>query len=120
MRKFLATAAILAALACPAWAANNDSSAAEGFVGVVVLIACVVFYFLPTLMARDNKPAIFALNLLLGWTFVGWVAALVWALITRSAARKIQVERDIDRECVAREEGYLKRAIAASKSAGTP
>jgi len=29
---------------------------------------------------------LFALNLLLGWTVVGWVAALVWALTKDPAA----------------------------------
>lgn len=44
----------------------------------------VAFYFLPTGIAirRDkaNLGAIFALNLLTGWTIVGWIIALVWAL----------------------------------------
>jgi hypothetical protein len=31
-------------------------------------------------MGKHNAGAIFALNLLLGWTLVGWVVALVWAL----------------------------------------
>jgi hypothetical protein len=41
-------------------------------------------YFIPALVAFDrrhcNKASILVLNLLLGWTFVFWVAALVWAL----------------------------------------
>lgn len=41
-------------------------------------------YFVPTLIAvhrqhRQRLP-IFALNLLLGWTFIGWVGAIVWSL----------------------------------------
>jgi Superinfection immunity protein len=48
------------------------------------VIAVGLLYFLPTIVAgaRDhaNAAAVFVLNLLLGWTFVGWVAALVWAL----------------------------------------
>lgn len=49
-------------------------------------IACIVFsiYFLPTAIAicrgHRNVPAIFALNLLTGWTAVGWVFAVVWSL----------------------------------------
>jgi hypothetical protein len=39
--------------------------------------------FLPTLVAKSrNHPhtaAIFLLNLLFGWTFIGWVISLVWA-----------------------------------------
>ncbi len=41
-------------------------------------------YCLPGLIAyrrgHPERVAIGALNLLLGWTFLGWVAALVWAL----------------------------------------
>lgn len=41
-----------------------------------------LFYMAPTCVASNKKhfKAILALNLLLGWTFIGWVAALVWAL----------------------------------------
>jgi len=37
---------------------------------------------MPTLVGINNKKrlAISLLNLFLGWTFVGWVAALVWAV----------------------------------------
>lgn len=42
-----------------------------------------VIYFLPWLVARDRRHAnvvsIFVLNLLLGWSLIGWVVALVWA-----------------------------------------
>jgi len=41
-------------------------------------------YLLPALIAarrkHNNAPAIFVLTLFLGWTFVGWVAALVWSM----------------------------------------
>jgi len=40
-------------------------------------------YFLPAIVAHrrehHNKDAIAVLNLFLGWTFIGWVVALVWA-----------------------------------------
>ena len=43
-----------------------------------------LFYFLPFAIAfhkkRANTGAIFALNLFLGWSLIGWVVALVWAL----------------------------------------
>ena len=41
-------------------------------------------YFLPFLIAlirnHTDSTAIFVLNLFLGWTFFGWVVALVWAV----------------------------------------
>ncbi len=42
----------------------------------------LVVYFIPSLIGsgKNNSGSILALNILLGWTFVGWVVALVWAL----------------------------------------
>ncbi|MEJ8767720.1 superinfection immunity protein [Oceanobacillus sp. HCA-5259] len=41
-------------------------------------------YFLPTIIAKiNNQPnfvSIFVLNLFLGWSLVGWVISLVWAV----------------------------------------
>jgi hypothetical protein len=55
-----------------------------GFFGFIAFLVSVLFYFLPTIIAvaghRRNAFPIFLLNLLLGWTFVGWVIALVWSV----------------------------------------
>jgi hypothetical protein len=52
--------------------------------GGILVLAAVVAYFLPTVIAslrgHRQQGAIFALNLFLGWTLIGWVAALVWGL----------------------------------------
>jgi len=44
----------------------------------------MLMYFLPTIIAaaRSNHDvaAIFVQNFFLGWTFIGWIIALVWAL----------------------------------------
>lgn len=50
----------------------------------ICLLAIGLFiYFIPTLIAiaagHVNLTAVIVLNILLGWTFIGWVAALVWA-----------------------------------------
>jgi hypothetical protein len=49
----------------------------------VIAVSVALVYFIPALMAYSNKKknsgAILALNLFLGWTFIGWVVALVWA-----------------------------------------
>lgn len=53
-------------------------------VGLAALAVVLAVYFLPTVIAyarvKRNIWAIFALNLLLGWSVIGWVIALVWAL----------------------------------------
>ncbi|GGB18033.1 superinfection immunity protein [Puia dinghuensis] len=45
-------------------------------------------YFLPTIVAlirRSNSTGgIFALNFFLGWTFIGWIISIVWALTSRT------------------------------------
>jgi hypothetical protein len=42
------------------------------------------FYFVPSLIAWSRKhrslSAIIALNILLGWTGLGWIGAFVWSL----------------------------------------
>jgi hypothetical protein len=54
------------------------------------LIILAVLYFLPgiTAYARGHMSAaaIVALNLLLGWTLIGWVAAMVWSLTGNTLA----------------------------------
>ncbi len=61
----------------------NGNVIAQVF-GPLVFVVAPVLYFLPTIEAalrkHGNLPALAALNLLLGWTVVGWVGALVWAL----------------------------------------
>lgn len=50
-------------------------------IGALLLL---IMYFLPTIVANKRKhknvTAIFCLNLFAGWTFLGWVGSLVWAL----------------------------------------
>jgi cation transport ATPase len=47
----------------------------------VGLATAVTLYFVPSIVGRhkNNAVAIFVLNFFLGWTFLGWVLALVWA-----------------------------------------
>jgi hypothetical protein len=48
------------------------------------LIFLVLLYFLPSFVAvvrkKRNKNAILLLNLLLGWTIIGWIVALIWSV----------------------------------------
>ena len=49
-----------------------------------LLILMFGLYLLPSLISflrrNRNYPAIFLLNLFLGWTGTGWVVALVWSV----------------------------------------
>jgi len=53
---------------------------------LLILIAALI-YLLPGVIASYVRHryavAIWALNILLGWSGLGWVAALVWALMAQ-------------------------------------
>ena len=55
------------------------------FCGLIVLLAIIGVYFIPSAVAYDRKHKqllpIFILNLFLGWTLLFWVGALIWATI---------------------------------------
>ena len=50
---------------------------------LIVLCAVIALYFLPFGLAKYRKhhqsDAILMTNLLLGWTVLGWIAALIWS-----------------------------------------
>lgn len=51
--------------------------------GMEAGVLALLLMFLPTLIAlirgHDNTFAIFLTNLLLGWTVIGWIIALIWS-----------------------------------------
>ena len=67
--------------------AGGDDTAA-GIVGIILLLVLIVigfvFYFLPsviaTFRAHHQLAAIIVINLFFGWTFIGWVICLAWAV----------------------------------------
>jgi CHASE2 domain-containing sensor protein len=52
------------------------------FIFWTVILAAL--YLLPTYIAyrrnHDNRVPIMVINLLFGWSLIGWVAALAWSL----------------------------------------
>lgn len=52
---------------------------------LVYLFFAFILYFIPSFVAykvhHRQFTAIFILNICTAWTFIGWVGALVWALI---------------------------------------
>ena len=74
----------------------NSHSASKVMVVILIVVLGAALYFLPTIIAvarrKRNMPAILALNLLLGWTFLGWVASLVWSVVRDDANAAIAPE----------------------------
>jgi len=60
-------------------------------VAAAVLIALPI-YFLPSMVAlfrgAEHGCAVFAINLLAGWTMIGWVAAMVLAFLSPNPAQR--------------------------------
>lgn len=60
-------------------------SAMSSTIAVTVWFVLFVIYIIPGVVAtaRGHKhaAAVWALNILLGWTLLGWIVALVWALM---------------------------------------
>lgn len=59
----------------------------DAILGLILLVGMLTIYFIPTIIAYKrmhfNRVAVLVLNLFLGWTFVGWVGALVWAVTSK-------------------------------------
>ena len=53
-------------------------------IALTLLLILIIPYFAPAIVAfargHQQKWAILALDFFLGWTMLGWVGALVWAL----------------------------------------
>ena len=56
---------------------------ASGLLIIIVVSIFIAIYFIPAFIANyrehHNKVPIIILNVFLGWSLLGWVAALVWA-----------------------------------------
>lgn len=60
------------------------SRAVAVLAAAVIIAMAVAAYVTPSIIAHfrghPNKAAIIALNLIAGWTFIGWTIAFVWSL----------------------------------------
>jgi hypothetical protein len=56
----------------------------DAVAGIFIFAVALFLYLLPTIVAvgrgHHNAGPIVVINLLLGWTFLGWIAALVWSI----------------------------------------
>ena len=92
MRKLgLAAVAAIALTPVSALAQSMMSHSSHTGLGIVALlillvvgIALIALHFLPGIIAsrrnHRNALAIWLVNIFFGWTLIGWVVALIWAL----------------------------------------
>lgn len=57
----------------------------DSTVTIVMLLLVVVIYMLPTFIAfgrqHPKRQDIAVVNILLGWTLIGWIGVFLWALL---------------------------------------
>lgn len=72
---------------------------AGGALGFGSLVFMFISYFLPWIIAllrgTNSNGLIFLVNLLIGWTVIGWVICLIWSIC---AARRNNVQTIIIKE----------------------
>lgn len=56
---------------------------------IVLIVIALVVYFIPTVLGRKRGiPLVgwlFVVNLLVGWTLLGWIGCLLWAVLATPA-----------------------------------
>lgn len=96
--KIITILVVLGVAAHPEYALAQDNSGSSGgtiegaFLFIIVIIAVLFIYFVPYSLAKKrntvNKTVIFWINLLFGWTILGWCFALLLASTSQTMASK--------------------------------
>ena len=63
---------------------------------IIAILACLAVYLLPTLIARSrahhNLALLVVMNIVLGWTGIGWLALLIYAFANPPMRQPVQGE----------------------------
>lgn len=73
-------------------------------IGVVIFIAV---YFLPTIVAinKERKGGSIFINIVFGWTLIGWIGSLLWAMSLPLNAEAAKRRSDWDEKTVEANKG---------------
>jgi transcriptional regulator of nitric oxide reductase len=91
-QRFWPTADVAIALAVSAAIALIIVMPATREIGIALIYIAIslAIYFVPWIVAHyrhHRRLPIFLRNFFLGWTLVGWVAALVWAVMPKDGSK---------------------------------
>lgn len=52
---------------------------------IIIILIIIFIYFIPSMIAKNKRdfPAIFLLNIFLGWTWFIWLVCIMWALLSK-------------------------------------
>lgn len=62
------------------------------------LLLILIGYFFPfiiSLLTGNRRTSVFLINLFLGWTFLGWVWAIIWAFTSEAKPSQVIVHNHI-------------------------
>ena len=94
------------------------SDQATGFWTVVL-----VLYFLPSIIAllrRHQVMAIILLNLLLGWTALGWIVALVWSVAAKQRAVNVNISSTVPEGGYVEIDGVTYKKVRVERPTNPP
>jgi hypothetical protein len=74
---------VLGFLTLITWGIGSGNNGNAAVAAVLFFPLAIALYFLPSIEAKlnesENFVSVFMVNLLTGWTLVGWVVAMAWA-----------------------------------------
>lgn len=79
------------------YSSEATQSGAGGAVALIIVFAAIV-YFLPSIIAikrRVNIGPVVIINIFFGWSFIGWIVALINACAQRLVIEPIQINHYI-------------------------
>src|SRR5262249_16775949 len=100
MKKSVLAATAASTLVTGAQAASDSGYAAGG---LILFLIGLALYFAPTIVAcirgkANGTAGVFVVNLLLGWSIVGWFVAFIWACsgeTSEQVAKRDQQHREL-------------------------
>jgi hypothetical protein len=104
----------LGLLALISFAIGQGTNGIAGLMTIVFFASSIALYFSPSWVAHrrghTSAVAITVLNVLLGWTVLGWIGALVWAYSGRAKGQTHEIRQKWD-------EGSANRPTAPAPKA---
>ena len=74
----------------PALAANDGDNGTI-LIGLIIVVIAIAIYFLPATIGGNRginaSGALFFVNLFFGWTLIGWLFCLIWAVTGATKAQ---------------------------------
>ena len=95
--RWLGVIGLLICSSAPAAAQSSGDDSGAIMLGLAIIAACLAFYFLPAIIGSRRRinasGALFFVNLLFGWTVLGWFLCLIWAASGATRAQDAFFER---------------------------